>query len=208
MATKFDSMFRAVALAGLLTMPVGAAADDASANTQTARLHELHAAFHAAASVHDPLNGDSQAAIDERVRDMMSLWIDNGLWTFNVGSPYDGNYRGKGDPADSVTCPFPSADPANRGTMCSLVKYVLGPFQVANKVVTLAPSYKTRFVVHGQTAAMYFECHLFNVAIDPLTGNPLWTPAGHVAVNAVATKVDDQWRFSQFMATPAPVPIP
>jgi hypothetical protein len=146
--------------------------------------------------------------IDERIRDMMSLWIDNGLWIFAAGSPFDGNYMGTGDPADPVTCPFPSNDPANRGTMCSLVKYVLGPFQPANKVIALAPTYKTLVVVHGQTATIYFECHLFNVAMDPLTGNPLWTQAGHTAVNAVATKVEGQWKFSQITATPAPVPIP
>ncbi len=208
MTAKFDLIVLALALAGILYIPLGASDEGSSANTQVANLHELHSAFHAAASVHDPLNGDSQAAIDERVRDIMSLWIDNGLWVFAVGSPFDGNYRGKGDPADPATCPFPSADPANRGTMCSLVKYVLGSFQPANKMIALAPVYKTRFSVHGQTATMYFECHLFNVAMDPLSGNPLWTQAGHISVNAVATKVKGQWKFSQFAATPAPVPIP
>jgi hypothetical protein len=205
MSTKFNLMFPALALVGLLAIPLSAAGDE-DTNTQVALLHELHAAFHAATSVHDPLNGDSPAAIDQRVRDVMSLWTDNGLWLFSVGSPFDGYYLGKGDPADPATCPDPSGNPANQGTMCSLVKYVLPPFQPGNKIVSLAPAYKSRFDPHGQMATIYFECHLFNV--DLSTGNPPWTQVGHIAVNAVATKVNGQWRFSQIIATPAPVPIP
>ncbi len=208
MSVKFNLVFPALALAGLLAMPLRALDNDEDANAQVAQLHQLHAAFHAAVSVHDPLNGDSPAAIDQRVREVMSLWIDNGLWVFAVGSPFDGNYLGKGDPSNPATCPFPSGNPANRGTMCSLVKYVLPPFQPANKLISLAPAYKTRFEIHGQTATIYLECHLFNVAMDPATGNPFWTQAGHIAVNGVATRVNGQWLFSQLIGTGAPVPIP
>jgi hypothetical protein len=43
----------------------------AQENTQLAELYQLQAAFHAAATVHDPVNGDSAAAIDQRIRDML-----------------------------------------------------------------------------------------------------------------------------------------
>ena len=50
----------------------------AGTNTQLAELYQLQAAFHRAATVHDPVNGDSAATIDQRIRDMLSLWTDDG----------------------------------------------------------------------------------------------------------------------------------
>ena len=50
----------ALAIAG------GAAFADNGANTQTAELYQLQAEFHRAASVHDPVNGDSQAVVDQQ----------------------------------------------------------------------------------------------------------------------------------------------
>ena len=81
---------------------------------QVAKLHELQAAFHRAGSVHDPVNGDSAAVIDERIRQMMALWTKDATLTFQVGGLRDGNYVGQGDPEDPLTCPVPSADPNNR----------------------------------------------------------------------------------------------
>ena len=47
----------------------------------------------------------------------------------------DGYYLSNGDPDDASTCPTPSADPNNRGTVCTFYKYVSGPFQAAQRHV-------------------------------------------------------------------------
>jgi hypothetical protein len=180
----------------------------AQPNTQVAELYQLQAAFHRAASVHDPVNGDSAAAIDQRIRDMLSLWTDDGSLDLEAGGAHYGNYLGNGDPADPATCPTPSGDPANRGTLCTFFKYVAGSFQPANKFVSLAPSYKTTFDVHGHNATVYFECHYFNMALDPMSGKPLWTAAAHFGFDGSATRVHGSWLFSHGNAPVVGVPIP
>jgi hypothetical protein len=186
------------------SVPSCAASDHS--NTQIAQLYELQAAFHRAATVHDPVNGDSPAVIDQRVRDMVSLWTEDGVLT--AGGAVPGNYIGKGDPADPATCPTPSGNPANRGTLCTFFKYVSGSFQPANKFVSLAPSYKTHFDVSGSIASVYFECHYFNVATDPSTGKPLWTAAAHLTFEGTVRKVDGTWLFAIGGGPPAGIPIP
>lgn len=177
------------------------------ANTQIAQLYELQAAFHRAASVHDPVNGDSVQVIDQRIRDMLSLWTVDASLTLATGSPFDGTYTGQGDPDNASTCPTPSTDPTNRGTLCTFFKYVAGSFQPQNKFVSLAPAYKTQFGVNGNTAAVYFECHYFNIATDP-AGNPLWTAASHVNFDGFASKVNGNWLFSESTAKKVGIPIP
>ena len=115
---------------------------------------------------------------------------------------------GRGDPSDPAKCPTPSTASANRGTLCTFFKYVGGSFQPANKFVSLAPSYKTNFDIHGQTATVYFECHYFNVAADATAGTPLWTPVSRVVFEGGARKVDGRWLFSHANAPAAGVPIP
>ena len=183
-------------------------AEAGDANTQIAQLYQLQAAFHRAATVHDPVNGDSAAVIDQRIRDMVSLWTEDGVLTAGGPPTTAGNYIGRGDPADPSTCPMPSANPANRGTLCTLFKFVSGSFQAANKFVSLAPSYKTRFDISGNTASFYFECHYFNVAIDPGTGKPLWTAAAHLTLEGTARKVNGTWLFAIGGGPPAGIPIP
>jgi len=175
-------------------------------NTQLAALYQLQASFHRAATVHDPVNGDSATVIDQRIRDMVSLWTDDGVFT--AGGALSGNYIGKGDPEDPSTCPTPSGDPANRGTLCTLFKYVAPAFQPKNKFVSLAPSYKTAFGIDGNTATVYFECHYFNVATDPSTGRPLWTAVSHLTFEGTARKVDGTWLFATGGGPPAGVPVP
>ena len=196
------------AAAAMLTITAWSAPSYAQPNTQLAELYQLQTAFHRAASVHDPVNGDSAATIDERIRDMLSLWTDDGSIDLEVGGAHDGNYTGNGDPANPATCPTPSGDPSNRGTLCTFFKYVAGSFQPANKFVGLTPTYKTMFDIHGKNATVYFECHYFNVAVDPSTGKPLWTAAAHLAFQGSATKVDGSWLFSHADAPAVGVPIP
>ncbi|HWX33807.1 MAG TPA: hypothetical protein VNZ53_41060 [Steroidobacteraceae bacterium] len=197
-----------VGVVATLAIASWSASSFAGTNTQLAQLYQLQAAFHRAATVHDPVNGDSPAVIDQRIRDMLSLWTDDGSLTLEVGGALDGDYLGNGDPGIASTCPAPSGDPSNRGTLCTFFKYVAGSFKPANKFVSLAPSYKTSFDVHGNTATVYFECHYFNVAIDPATGKPLWTAASHVAFDGSAEKVQGTWLFSHANGPVAGIPIP
>ena len=197
-----------VGVVATLAIASWSASSYAGANTQLAALYQLQAAFHRAATVHDPVNGDSATVIDQRIRDMLSLWTDDGSLTVQVGGALDGDYIGNGDPADPSTCPAPSSDPTNRGTLCTLFKYVSGSFQQANKFVSLAPSYLTRFAIHGNTATVYFQCHYFNVAINPATGKPLWTAVSHLVLDGTASKVNGGWLFSHANGPVAGVPIP
>ena len=193
------------AIAWLGTATPAAAQDD---NTQISELYKLQAAYHRAASVRDPVTGDSPSIITQRVRDVLSLFTTDAVLFLNAGSPVDGYYRGNGDPEDPSTCPTPSTDPDNRGTICTFYKYLSASFQARNKFVALTPSYKEFFDVHGDTATVYFECHYFNVAVDPATGKPLWTAASHAAFAGSARKVNGSWLFSYAVGSVPPVPVP
>ena len=194
--------------AAMLVVASWSAPGYAGSNAQLAQLYQLQAAFHRAATVHDPVNGDSAAVIDQRIRDMLSLWTDDGSLNVQVGGALDGDYIGNGDPADPSTCPTPSGDPTNRGTLCTFFKYVAGAFQPANKFVSLAPSFLTEFTIHGNTATVYFQCHYFNVAINPASGKPLWTAVSHLVLDGTASKVNGVWLFSHANGPLAGVPIP
>lgn len=194
-------------LLGLLVGVTGGASLMAApdSNSQVAELYQLQAAFHRAGAVHDPVNGDSQAVINERIRDMLRLWAPDG--TYGVASgPNAGSYVGTGDPDDPATCPAPSGSPGGvRGTLCSLFKYLAGSFQAANRWVSLAPAFLTRFAVHGNTADIYFECHFFEVGGT----SPSWAATAHIAFDGTATKVHGVWLLSEAKPMPpAGVPRP
>ena len=182
-----------VAAALALTGGPGLAAPGNDSNTQVAKLYELQAAYHAALCVRDPVNGDSAVVITQRIRDILSLWTDDGSLTLDVPIPaIAGNYVGNGDPANPATCPTLSTDPSARGTLCTLFKYVSPLFQPANKIVTLAPAYLTHFDVHGDTATVHFQNHFFNVAPGG-DGSPVWVSRGHQVFDATARKVEGGW---------------
>ena len=181
---------------------------DAGPPARVAALYELQAAFHRASTVGDPANGDSADAIQQRIQAMLSFWTDTGGLFFNIGSPVDGYYMGNGDPANASTCPTPSNSFANRGTLCTFFKYVAAPFQPANRFVSFTASYKTQINASGSGAMIYFECHFFNVAPNPATGQPLWAATGHLAFIGVAAKHKNQWLFSSANVQPVGVPTP
>jgi hypothetical protein len=182
----------------------------AHAGAQIAELYVLQAQFHDAGTVRDPVNGDSDEVIDQRLKYVLSLWTDDPLFLLSAGTPSDGSYKGNGDPDDPLTCPSPSDNPANRGTLCTFFKYVAGSYQPQNKFVSLTASYKTRFQLDNglDSASVYFECHYFNVALDPTTGNPLWTGVVHLGLDGTAKKVDGKWLFSNATVTSVGVPLP
>jgi hypothetical protein len=196
--TALAAMF---GLAVLLTgTPVSASTQDA--NAQLAQLYQLQAGFHRAASVRDNVNGDAQTVVDDRIRDMLSLWAANGSLTLQVGSAFDGKYTGRGE-LNPGGCPMPSTDPTDRGTLCTFFRWVAGSFKAQNKLVSLAPSYMTHFDIHGNTAGVYFECHYFNVALGT-DGKPVWTSASHVEATGTAVRVNGTWLFQHL---DAPVPV-
>jgi hypothetical protein len=202
--TACAALLATAALTVALTGGPGFAGVVDGANTQTAQLYELQAAFHRAASVRDNVNGDSQAVVDLRIRDMLSLWATDGSLTLSVGNPNDGQYIGRGDL--DTDCPTPSSNPDNRGTLCTFFRYVAGSFKTQNKLVSMTPSFKTDFDIHGNTADVYYECHYFNVALGA-DGKPLWTPAAHVEATGTAVRDGGGWKFEHLNAPVPPVPL-
>ena len=75
-----------VLLAGGIIAAIGVAhaagwGDDDDQLAQVAELEQLHATFHAAVSVHDPVNGDSSTVITQRIRDILAIWTQDGELT-------------------------------------------------------------------------------------------------------------------------------
>ena len=182
---------------------------------QMAELEQLHATFHAAISVHDPVNGDSPTVITQRIRDMLAIWAQDGeLKLVGTTSPA-GNYVGNGDPNDPTSCPPLSGDTSatgQQGTLCTFFKYVAGGMQQANKFVSLSPAYKTKYVpvkdADQWTSSVYFECHYFDVSLNPATGQPFWTGKSHVSLNGEAEKIDGRWLLTHASASGVGVPVP
>ncbi|HEX3818875.1 MAG TPA: hypothetical protein VHW45_01015 [Candidatus Sulfotelmatobacter sp.] len=178
---------------------------------QVTELEQLHATFHAAVSVHDPVNGDSPAVITQRIRQALSIWTEDAELTTTAG-----NYVGKGDPDDPASCPLPSGDTSatgQQGTLCTFFKYVSGGLQAANKFVSLSPAYKTKFVPVKDDdgrwkSSVYFECHYFDVSLNPATGQPFWTAESHVALDGEAKKINGRWLLTHASASAVGIPVP
>lgn len=203
----------AVAQAG--AAPADNFQDDDSQLAQMAELEHLHATFHAAISVHDAVNGDSAAVVTQRIRDMLAIWAQDAELTMVGTSPKAGNYIGNGDPNDPTSCPPPSGDTSaagQQGTLCTFFKYVAGGMQQANMFVSLSPAYKTKYVPlkdAGQwTSTVYFECHYFDVSLNPATGLPFWTAKSHASLDGEAQKIDGRWLLTHAIASTPPVPLP
>jgi hypothetical protein len=208
-SVKWASICMAMLVAAFLWLGSSKAAPAQDDNSQTSKLYKLQAAYHRAATVRDLTNGDSPETITARLREVLSLFTADAVLYLTVGSAaFDGYYLGNGDPNDATTCPPPSGDPNNRGTLCTFYKYLSPAFQSINKLVALTPSYKEFFDVHGNTATVYFECHYFNVAIDPATQRPFWTAVSHASFNGWARKIDGCWLFSYGNGAVPPIPIP
>jgi hypothetical protein len=190
--------------------------DDDDKLAQAAELEQLHATFHAAVSVHDPVNGDSPEVITQRIREALSIWSKDAELTVVGSSAAAGNYIGNGDPDDPATCPLPSGDTSasgEQGTLCTFFKYLAGGLQSANKFVSLSPAYKTKFVpVRGRDrkwkSSVYFECHYFDVSLDPATGQPFWTAVSHVGLDGEARKIDGRWLLTRVSSSAVQVPVP
>jgi hypothetical protein len=215
--TRFTALLAVGVIAAIGAAHAGGWRHDEDKLAQTAELEQqIHATFHAAVSVHDPVNGDSPEVITQRIREVLSIWAQDGEITIISSSAAAGNHIGNGDPDDPATCPPPSGDTSpngQQGTLCTLYKYVAGGLQAANKFVSLSPAYKTKFVPvrddQGQwTSSVYFECHYFNVALNPATGQPFWTAVSHVDLDGEAKKIDGRWLLTKASSSAVPVPVP
>ena len=183
---------------------------------QMAELEQLHATFHAAVSVHDPVNGDSPTVITQRIRDALSIWTKDAELTIVNTTATAGNYIGNGDPNDPASCPPPLGDTSatgQQGTLCTFFKYVSGGLQAANKFVSLSPAFETKFVPvkddDGQwKSSVYFECHYFDVSLNPATGQPFWTAKSHVELDGEAEKIDGRWLLTRATSSAVGVPVP
>ena len=190
--------------------------DDDDQLAQWSELEQLHATFHAGVSVHDPVNGDSPEVITQRIREVLSIWAKDAELTVVNTTATAGNYIGNGDPDDPASCPEPSGDTSatgQQGTLCTLFKYVAGGLQPTNKWVSLTPAYKTKFVPvkdrDGQwKSSVYFECHYFDVSLNPATGQPFWTAKSHVDLDGEAKKIDGRWLLTRISSSAVPVPVP
>jgi hypothetical protein len=184
---------------------------------QSAELErQIHVTFHAAVSVHDPVNGDSPEVITRRIREALSIWTQDAELTVINTTATAGNYIGNGDPDDPETCPLPSGDTSatgRQGTLCTFFKYVSGGLQQANKFVSLSPAYKTKYVPVKDDggrwkSSVYFECHYFDVSLDPATGQPFWTAVSHVGLDGEAKKIDGRWLLTKVSSAAVSVPVP
>jgi len=85
--------------------------------------------------------------------------------------------------------------------------------QPTNKFVSLSPAYKTKYVPvrddDGQwKSSVYFECHYFDVSLNPATGQPFWTAKSHVDLDGEAKKIDGRWLLTHVSSSAVPVPVP
>ena len=212
--TRFAALLTAVAAACTGTSYAGDWEHDQQL-AQITELENLHATFHAAVSVHDPVHGDSAAVITQRIRDALSIFADNAVLTVVSTTASGGNYVGNGDPDDPATCPEPTGDTSaggKQGTICTFFKYLAGGLQAANKFVSLSPAYKTKFVPvyeDGQwKSSVYFECHYFDVSLNSATGLPNWTAKSHVDLDGTAKKINGKWLLTQVSSATVGIPIP
>jgi hypothetical protein len=190
--------------------------DDYEKLAQMTELEHLHATFHASISVHDPVDGDSPAVITQRIRDILAIWSKDAELTVVNTTAAAGNYIGNGDPEDPATCPTPSGDTAatgQQGTLCTFFKYVAGGLQPANKFVSLSPAYKTKYVPVKDydsqwKSSVYFECHYFDVSLNPATGQPFWVAKSHVYLSGEAKKIDGKWLLTRVSSAAVGIPIP
>ena len=213
--TRFAALLTVVAAACMGTAYAGDGEHDQEQLAQMAELHNLHATFHAAVSVHDPVNGDSAAVITQRIRDALSIFAQDAVLTVVSSTASAGNYVGNGDPDDPATCPAPTGDTSaggKQGTLCTFFKYFAGGLQQANKLVSLAPEYKTKFVPVWENgewkSSVYFECHYFDVSVNPATGLPFWTAKSHLDLDGVAQKINGKWLLTQVSSATVGIPIP
>jgi hypothetical protein len=211
------TLLTATAVAQLGAADGGGWRNDDDKLTQMAELEQqIHVTFHAAVSVHDPINGDSAEVITQRIREVLSIWAKDAQLTVVSTAATAGNYVGNGDPDDPESCPIPTGDTSatgRQGTLCTFFKYVSGGLQAANKFVSLSPAYKTKYVPvrddDGQwESSVYFECHYFDVSLNPATGEPFWTAKSHVDLSGEAKKIDGRWLLTRVSSAAVGVPAP
>jgi hypothetical protein len=69
--TRFVALLAVGIIAAIGAAHAGGWWDDDDQLAQVTELEQLHATFHAAVSVHDPVNGDSPTVITQRIREAL-----------------------------------------------------------------------------------------------------------------------------------------
>lgn len=181
---QFRKSFVLIALAALIAWgskaSLGASED---LNTQVAELYQLQAAFHQAASGAG-INADAKA---RHLSQMLALFTDDAVIVVGTAT-----YSGKGTPET------PSCD-AGSFTICDFFTHRAGSFVLGRNWVSLSPSFKVYFDVHGESAEVYFECHYFDVATGLKQSDVSFGLMG-VPNSGQARKVNGTWLLSYGVA--------
>ena len=57
-------------------------------------------------------------------------------------------------------------------------------------------------------SSVYFECHYFDVSLNPATGLPFWTAKSHVDLDGTAKKINGKWLLTKVSSASVGIPIP
>ena len=108
--TRFAALLTAMAAVCTGTAYAGGWEHDQEQLAQMAELHNLHATFHAAVSVHDPVNGDSAAVITQRIKDALSVWAEDAVLTVVSTTATRGTMSATVIRTMPATCPKPTGN--------------------------------------------------------------------------------------------------
>jgi len=163
--------------------PLTALADEDDANqgpnNAIAKLYELQAAFHEAASG----AGVDAATKADHLRDMLDVFTSDGILI--VGTTV---YAGRGEPNSSTCAP-------GSLTLCDFFQNHAGSFVLGRNWVALTTLPRTHFEVHGNLADVYFECHYVDVATGVKTSDVSYGLAGQPSTGQ-ARRINGKWLLS------------
>jgi hypothetical protein len=57
-------------------------------------------------------------------------------------------------------------------------------------------------------SSVYFECHYFDVSLNPAIGQPFWTAKNHVDLDGETKKIDGRWLLMHVSSSAVSVPVP
>ena len=148
------------------------------ANKAIAQLYELQAAFHDAAGG----AGVDATTKAEHLSEMLELFTEDAVLI--VGSTV---YIGRGD--------VNTACAAGSLTLCDFFQHHAGSFVLGRNWAALTSLARTHFVVHGNQADVYFECHYFDVATAAKMSDVSFGLLGQPGTGQ-ARKVQGKWLLS------------
>ena len=160
------------------------------------------------------MNGDSPAVITQRIREALSIWAEDAEHVSTL--PRQEIISATAIRMIPQVALHPRATrlpPVNRARCARSSSMLPAGCRQANKFVSLSPAYKTKFVPVKDDdgrwkSSVYFECHYFDVSLDPATGLPLWTAESHVDLDGEAKKINGRWLLTHVSSSAVSVPVP